>query len=671
MESAIDALTAALTPLTGEQEAKVYDPAQPWSDDFAAKVTVQDFDRAEQYRTQNCDWRWRNANELYLAWVQQKYWEGTRMPRASVPVFVAFEQVESMLPKMLSAVFSDNPWFQADPVGATTPQQAAQWQSLLLDQLDRARVREIFRRSIKSGLIYGNGIMKMSWKLAECDYLRWVPQMRPKITMGDNGMPQLGGYERILSKTTATELENRPELHYVSLSDFYIDPNCQSPQPRDSRYRIWRKLVTVEDLAALRDQKEFKIPGDATLLEWARYKHNAQADMTKSTEELFRLGAWYPGNDQTVDPGGQRVEILEYETDERIVWVANRQKAILNIPNSYGFCSFYGTFYADVLDRFYAMGVCDVVEGEQRLQTALLNGRLDELALALHRPMVKKLGVKVPTYALRARPGQIWEAENPKDDFQFMPIPDITANAYIEANASQMRVQKNTGQADLYATGVPSAGGNSASRTATGVGAQVQASGSRIQYLVENLEDTFIEPMLNDLVKLNQMFPPIGAPAAETLALSKVQLSMRASAKMQARMGLLQTFPLILQTLGNPALIQELAVHGETPNWSELMRVLTEMTGYKNRAELVRKLTPEEQQARQQQQETPEMVKMAMQKERIAGQASIQDKRLQIESQLEREKMASTDQTEDNYLLAELAKTLIQRLGQERDEPRR
>ena len=112
-------------------------------------MAVQDFESAESYRTQNADWRWRTADELYQAWVQQKYWEGTRIPRASIGVYTCFEQVESMLPKILSAVFSDNPWFQADPDGQTTPEQARHWRNVLLEQLDETRVREIHRRCIK------------------------------------------------------------------------------------------------------------------------------------------------------------------------------------------------------------------------------------------------------------------------------------------------------------------------------------------------------------------------------------------------------------------------------------------------------------------------------------------------------------------------------------------
>src|SRR6185436_3225833 len=173
-----EAQTAAWTPLDDKQQNTVYDPAQQWSDNFALKVAVQDFQRAEQYRTQTCDWRWRTANELYQAWVQQKYWEGTKIPRASVPVYVAFEQIESMLPKIMAGTFSETPWFEADGVGGTTAAQAAQWRAVIEDQLDRTRVREIFRRCVKSGLLYGNGIAKLSWIYRTREHREWLNKMR-------------------------------------------------------------------------------------------------------------------------------------------------------------------------------------------------------------------------------------------------------------------------------------------------------------------------------------------------------------------------------------------------------------------------------------------------------------------------------------------------------------
>ncbi len=656
-------MNEALEALTPREEEKVHEPTDKWSDSFAAKIAVQDFNAAENYRSSNCDHRWSTHNELYLAWVQQKYWEGTKMARASLSVHVAFEQVESMLPKIMSALFADDPWFQAGRSGETTALQAADWRDMMIDQLDRTKIREVVRLCAKSALIHGDGIMKMSWHLQEVERLAWLPKMQPEMQDFLNPLAGMqsrnASYKRVLDKQTVKYMDNRPELEWIPLEDFYIDPNCPSPDPQAARFCVQRKLATVDDLDALREMEPWKIPSTGQLIDWSQSKASTQGDVTKGSIESFRQGYWNPGMDTTADPGGKMIEILEYCTNDRLVVVANRDTAILNMPNSYGFKPYYHAWYGDVLRRFYSQGVCDIVESEQRLQTALLNGRLDELALSLHRPMVKKLGIKVPTYALRSRPGQIWEAENPREDVVFMDVPNITQSAYIETSASELRVQKVTGQNDLYSSGTPSSGGNSASRTATGIGAQVQASGSRIQYIVENLQDSFLEPMLNHLVTLNHMFPPIGTERGDTIAMTHVQVWMRAAARMKSQSALMQTFPMLFQAVMTPGITAELALTGETVNWRELFRVIGDMTGYKEYADLIRKMTPEEQQARNQP-PAEAMLKAQMQDKRIEGQRAIQAERLGVESELEREKQASTDQTEDNHLLAELSRSLMQ-----------
>lgn len=632
---------AAMLPLTDREQYAVTLPDGVWSDVFACKVAVQDFQAAEAYRTQNADWRWRNSDELYQAWVQQKYWEGTRIPRASIGVFTAFEQIESMLPKLLSNIFSNDPWFETDPEDGSTPEAARLWSRKLLGQMDRMRVREIYRRCIKSGLLYGNGIAKLSWTLREMTKVEWHPAMRPKMRrilhplMGM--IEQFDGLERILAKQTVRSIENGPQLDYVSIKDFYIDPNCASPQVQDGRFCAERKLLTVEDLDLCRDLPEFKIPSKMDLLNWATQKPSTQGDNTKAVSELYRQGQWAPQIDSTVDPAGLRVEVIAYTTKDRVVWVANRERAILNIPNSYGFMGYYDAFYADVLDRFYAMGVADVVEGEQRLQSSILNARLDELALSIHRPVKKKRGLNTPQYMLRVRPGQVIEMDDPEKDYKLMETENITAQAFVEVESSQGRVQRYVGQADLYSTGVASPGGNSASRTATGIGAQVNAGGSRIQYLVENLEDTFIEPMLNDLITLNHLFPPIGERDAEIIASTMVKASMRASSKMQSRMGLLQSLPLLLQTITGTGVLQDLALNGETINWEEILLAVSDMTGWVSKAGLIRKLSPEEQQKRNAP-PTEELMKAKMQEQRLIGQQVIQREKLQASQQAEMQK---------------------------------
>ena len=96
-------MAATTSPDTrGGEDKNVLTAAEPWSDSWALDRVKQDFNLAENYRTASHDWRWRNADELYLAWCSQKYWEGTRVPRSSLGIYVALQQIESLLPKLIS-----------------------------------------------------------------------------------------------------------------------------------------------------------------------------------------------------------------------------------------------------------------------------------------------------------------------------------------------------------------------------------------------------------------------------------------------------------------------------------------------------------------------------------------------------------------------------------------
>ena len=651
--------TVGYQPLTPQEEKRIYAPDQLWSDDFALKVCVQDFNKAEAYRTANHDWRWQTHDELYQGWVTKKFWEGTRYERASLPIYLCFEQIESMLPKILSAIFSDNPWFQSEAEPGTNAEEARQVRDMIRGQLDQTRVREIFRRWIKSGLQYGNGIMKLCWLNQQKKSVRFVPRFEQAFKTLPIMNPATGqpfqmpaGFRRVLDKKEYIEIENRPELKFVSIKDFYIDPNCSSPQPQDGGYCHERTLLTLAQCEALREHEEFNIPPKEMLIRMAQTKPSAQADNTKQTAETWRSGSWSPQIDQTVDPGGLTIEAIERWSEDRQVIVFNREWLAYNQPNPFGFIPYYNFPYADILDRFYAMGMCDVLEGEQRFRVALRNGRVDEIALNLHKPMIKKRGLTTPAYMMRVRPGQIWEADNPKEDYQFPEMPNVLTNAYIEDQYSQLEAQKITGMSDLAVLGTPSAGGNSASRTATGVGVQAQASFSRIQYIVENAEDMGIEPMLRDVEILNKLYPPIGSVpvpgedgamsmlSPEVIINSNVKFKMRASAKMAARLSLQQSFPLVAQTLMNPEMLQYLAKQGKTVDFEEMIRMVLDMTGYRNRADLIRALSPEEMKMLAQP-STEETIKTQMQKERLASQEKTTTQKLTADQEMESERLSN------------------------------
>lgn len=151
-------------------------PFEALSDDAAARIIRHDYEIAANYRYQNHDWRWTIADTLYTGWKQTKFWEGTRIPRANVPVMVAFDQIESSMPRIMQGLFGEPDWFESVGMGHTSPKAARAVRDYMLAQLGDQRPREILRRVIKSALMYGNGIMMVCWDYQTKKTLQFAPQ---------------------------------------------------------------------------------------------------------------------------------------------------------------------------------------------------------------------------------------------------------------------------------------------------------------------------------------------------------------------------------------------------------------------------------------------------------------------------------------------------------------
>ena len=152
--------------LTQQQETTIVTDPQEWSNDFALKVAVRDFEAWEKYRTYNHDRRFREAERLITGWKEKKYWEGTKVQRSAVPVFIALQEIEVLQSRLIDQVFSDDPPFAVNPLAGTSVEQAFAVRDLLASQMRDLgmpgkflTIRELFRRANKSALTYGGGII--------------------------------------------------------------------------------------------------------------------------------------------------------------------------------------------------------------------------------------------------------------------------------------------------------------------------------------------------------------------------------------------------------------------------------------------------------------------------------------------------------------------------------
>lgn len=613
---------------------------QKWTDAYAKNIVRSDFAYAEAYRTHAHDWRYRNAMELYLAWAGQRYWDGTRVPRSSLGIYVVFEQIEAMLPKIVAAL-CDQDSYNFYSLRSDQKDAALAWKRLIQGQLDEVNYREQIRRICKSSLVYGNGILEIGMEDYDDENVQFDASKRitgmkiiPHPTFGNIPMPT--GFEDSYSRKVQTERKVRPYIRYVSIIDSYIDPNCESTIMQEAGYYIKRVYMRLEDVKALKKNKKFNIPDDEILSRYSMSKTTSNQDVTKLSAEIFRYNMWNPSQDYTSDPAQKRIEVIEYTTKARKVWLLNREHVAYNQRNKYGEINFYSMHYADVLDRWHALAISDVAEGEQRLQQSIINARVDELALSIHRPMVKRRGVTIPPYQLKVRPGVVIETEVPEGDIKQLEVQNITQQAFIEVAASSARVQGMTGITDLAAMGTPSAGGNSANRTATGVNTQAGATQDRVGYYIQNGETLVIEPVLNAMIRYNKKFLDM-KQAANWIKLdpqfkhlnpvdvmnAQVKAECRASIRLRARMGFLQIFPQLSQVFLNPESLQMLATQQKkTFNIEEWEYMAMDAIQYSTRNPLFIPMTPDQIKAMQ----TPPpdvRAKMAMQQQQTQSDEKI------------------------------------------------
>lgn len=559
-----------------ENEPFVFSPEQ-FRDRLALQLVTQTFSTFEGYRTINHDRRWNEADALYTGYVPAKVWEGTTIPRANLPYQISFDQVEAAFPSIMEALFSDESWFEVVAEPGTSAEDANAVQAAMSYMLEHSKndyglsaVSEI-GLAIRDVLKYGNGGIWLDW-LAD---------------------------------------KNRPSISWVDIRDVYIDPATPTPNADESRAIIRRRMMTVEDIVAYRDNVNMNVPEDAVLWSMAKSAPTVPADTTRQTQEALRAINYTPAAaDYIPNPADRKIEVLMYYSKTQIIWVLNRVHVMYNRTNPYKFVpAAFAPCYI-FTGRFYANGIPDVQRGNQRMIEGMLNGHLDELSLSLHPPRSQARSADATNNNRKWGPGFVFTStsDDAKSGMAIMQPQPVTQNIMGDIDFLLNAADKRTGIGAM-AQGMPRPG--NANRTATGMSLQAQGSANRIQPLVKNIEDYLLVPMLRKLYKMMAfhlgMYDKV--PAKRDGVVQWVEgwkfqrpcdFQMFAASKMLAKSTLMQIFPFMAQYLLSGPLVEALKSSGQTVNFQALIDMLQDAAGTKGRYDLIRPMTPQEQQAAQQ-----------------------------------------------------------------------
>lgn len=635
-------------PIT-EAEAKQALSTGYWSDDPALKLVIQDSERAENFEsTKQFVMGWPSATALYQSPFTSRYWEGTQTERANVPFFTVAGCVEALIPQIINGLFYENPPFLCQQRPKTSSQAARAVQAILGYQLEDIKFQEEIRRGAKNCVLFGTGIWKMGWETSTREIKEYVRKDHPVTIANQAGLPDISLVpedEQIEEKTT-TEYVDRPTFeHIVNLRHVLVDPGLNVPDIQKAKYVVHRMYMTWEQLNNLRDRPGFTIPSKEELLELffpPKEQPEAAAAEVSIRNPLWDARSEARYVETTADPFNQPLEVLERWDKNKYTVVLQKKLVLCHDDNPYGQIPFLSVGWWDVPEAFWSIGLAKTIGAEQRLQQGVTNAWLDNLSLNLNGVYVRVMGKSTPTQSIRVSPGKIVNVEN-KGDFEVLDRLPSVPEALQSIAMSQSRAEQLSGAGDITSQGIAGSSGHSnLARSATGANLLGSGQSSKVQDFVGKLADNVIVPFLYFAHAMNSALLPASTlryildeelqhewkSDVVELMNARVKFSISAASRMQARRNMAQALPIMLQFLNSPQIVQSLAVEGKKLAIDEILRMLWEVSDWKNLRDVVVVMTPQDQQRWAASQGTNQI------QQKTQAQASLQDQKFQQAQQL-------------------------------------
>jgi len=605
--------------------AEVPLPPQTPENDTVLNLVLKDLNRAEYYLlAKGMSVEWDADDRLYLFRVPQGFWEGSSVPRASLGRPVIYQHIESLMPQVMSALFSDDPPFEAIS-RPKTPQNAARASKEIINyQLAEMGFREELRKSCKELMVYGTTVFRVGWRKYKKTIRKRVRKGTPTV-QAINGLP-VKSYpkgSKWVMKNETVEV-NEPYCESVHIRHIIPDPKLRCPDIRKAQFIIHREYMGVEQLIkAFRQVPGNFLPDDETLKSFFEQpKESPERSMLegRSTTSVMNTGissldlnmefkAMPRYQESTADPNKEQLEVLEYWTAQQHYVVLNRKLVIINEQNTFGEIPYRSACFTDVLDSFYGIGLGRLLKGEQRLQQGIINGRLDDLSLRLSGSFIRVRGSNTPAQQMRLRPGGIIDTDN-ADGIKMIEYPPALADAFTEVEASDTRCQTLSGANETITQGGQQ-GPSSITRTATGMNALAAGVGARLGYLIDFISNLIFVPTLEFIQECNSKWLD-----EETIQMiltdeldhayegdmidivnANIKFRMLASSKAKARQALAQNLMPLLQVLQQAPVLQAMQEAGLVADWVEIAQAVADISEIAGTQKWVRPMTADEKKA--------------------------------------------------------------------------
>ena len=366
---------------------------------------------------------------------------------------------------------------------------AQKMEKLMHDQLEETDAPKHLRSVAFETTLFGTGVFKGPFAMDK-EYPRWDAE---------------GNYDPLF--------ETIPKMEYVSIWDFYPDPDARNMS--EAEFTIQRHRLNRTQMRSLKKRPHFRSESIELALEYgADYQREYWEDALE---------------DDTVASSMDRYEVLEYwgildaelaeEADIEIpkeledqdeiqvnIWVSNGQilRLVLN-PFTPTRIPYLAVPYELNPYSFFGIGVAENMLDTQLLMNGFMRMAVDNGALSGNLLIEIDETNLVPGQDMSVYPGKVFRRQSgqPGTAINGTKFPNVSQELLMMFDKSRQLADEATG-IPSYSHGSGAVGG--VGRTASGMSMLMGAAAQNIKAVVRNIDDYLLAPLGRSLFSFNMQF---------------------------------------------------------------------------------------------------------------------------------------------------------------------
>lgn len=641
--------------------------------------------KAEQFITDK-QWSllWRDADLLYQSPRPMSVYENTYVLEPNVQRFTVAKVVNAVVPSLYKGLFYTDPPMLLRP-RAATKQSVIDAKTILFSYLlNECQFKTETKWGLEQMAHLGTGIWKWGVEPKKVTTKkREATTKKISAGVGDQTIEQTVPTDEPPKITRTSRTVPRPFFESRPINRVWVDPKCEVGDIRHANFVIDVRYLNFYDLNYIReaiselpddheDREGWSLPSSEEGLKqwWFAPSGENTAPVLASDSATLVQGSVHHAEEQNIqvspDMLMKKMEVLEYWDRNRKIMVIDRKKVIYTGVNKFGVIPFLSANWWNRAKAFYGMGLGLIVGQNQRVDQGTINAILKILSFGVNPIYLRKRDTNAPTQMIRTGLGKILTVDTEVDkSYRLLETPKVPSDVWAALSESEKATESASGADAQLVQGSSAGPRSSMGRTATGASQLAGASATRLDGPLDNFIEQVFSPflyILDDLVLEHisdaEIYAILGDEMGDDYEVdlqafhaAKIEYEVLAGAALAAKRTMAQSLTLITQIFENPTIQQNLAdINGEYIDFKPILSMWMESSEWKNKNDIIKKLTPE----MIQRQQAKSQAAQAQSKAVLTAQSN--DQKFQQKQQLE-------DQSNDNRIKRDIVREAFRNNG--------